>query len=59
MKVHEKVATFSAALAAKTVEHGGVSKGGGVPPLERGLKGHSPSPLFGTFGVEKTALGAF
>ena len=25
---------------------------GGVPPLERGSKGRSPLPLFGTFGVE-------
>ena len=45
------MATLSAALAAKTV---GISKGG-CPPLEQGSKGRSPSPLFSTFGVEKTA----
>ena len=57
-KFMKKVVTLLAVLAAKTVGHGGFLRGG-VSPLEQGSKGRSPSPLFGTFGVEKTALGAF
>ena len=49
------MATLSAALAAKTVGHEGVSKGG-CPPFGAGFEGAQP---LATFGVKKTALGAF
>ena len=47
------MATFLAALAAKTVEHGGVSKGG-CPPFGAGFEGAQP---LATFRGRKDGLG--
>ena len=48
-KFFKKVATFSAALATKTGEHGGVSKGG-CPPFRAGFEGAQPLAAFQHFG---------
>ena len=50
------MATLSAALAAKTVEHGGVSKGG-VSPFGAGFEGAQPLATFRHFRGRKDGLG--